>query len=43
MNKEEVIKIFIIERRFRLTVQFFQRSQAEFNIDFFVMAIESNA
>ena len=40
---DEVIKIFIISRRFRLTLMFLDKSKIEFQIDFLVTAIESNA
>lgn len=43
MNPVEVIKIFILARRFRLSLQFIQDSKAPFHIDFFINAIESNA
>ena len=40
---DEIIKIFIIARRFRLSLVFIKKSKIQFNIDFFVNAIESNA
>lgn len=43
VKEEEVIKIFIMARKFRLTLQFIQNKKSEFNIDFFTMAIEANA
>ena len=43
VNPEEVIKIFILARRFRLSLHFIQALQVPFHIDFFINAIESNA
>mmetsp|Transcript_17456 Transcript_17456/g.26902 ORF Transcript_17456/g.26902 Transcript_17456/m.26902 type:complete len:122 (+) Transcript_17456:147-512(+) len=40
---EEVIKIFILGRRFRLTLVFIQRTKIQFQIEFFIMAIESSS
>ena len=40
---EEVIKIFILSRRFRLTLIFIERLKVKFEIDFFIMAIESGS
>lgn len=43
VNPVEVIKIFILARRFRLSLQFIQDSHVPFQIDFFINAIESNS
>ena len=43
MNPEEVIKIFILARRFRLSLQFLQDYHVPFQIEFFINAIESNS
>ena len=43
VKNEEVIKIFIMQRKFRLTLLFIQKTNAQFNIDFFTKAIEANA
>lgn len=40
---EEVIKILILARKFRLSIQYLQLSKANFVIEFFTNAIESNA
>lgn len=40
---DEVIKIFILARRFRLSLVFIQKSKIQFQIDFFISAIESNS
>ena len=40
---EEVIKIFILARRFRLSLQYMQSSKSPFVIEFLTNAIESNA
>ena len=43
INNDEVTKIMILQRRFRLTLQFMQDSKVEFQIDFFTNAVEANA
>ena len=40
---EEVIKIFILARRFRLSLQYMQISKTPFQPDFLTNAIDSNA
>jgi hypothetical protein len=40
---EEVVKIFILARRFRLSLQFIQSFNVDFQIEFFTNAIEANA
>ena len=40
---EEVIKILILARKFRLSIQFLQISKAPFVIEYFTNAIEANA
>ena len=43
INADEVTKILILQRRFRLTLQFMRTTNVTFQIDFFTNAIESNA
>ena len=43
VNSDEVIKIFILARRFRLSLQFIEKCKAPFQIEFFTNAIESNS
>jgi len=43
VRAEEVIKIFIMQRKFRLTLSFIEKTKAPFKIEFFIMAIEANA
>jgi len=40
---EEVIKILILARKFRLSIQFLQISKAPFVIEYFTNAVEANA
>ena len=40
---DEVAKILVLERRFRLTLQFLKKSKVPFQIEFFTNAIEANA
>lgn len=39
----QVIKVFIMSRKFRLALQFLIESGVEFEIDFFTFAIEADA
>lgn len=41
LNHQEIIKVFIMNRKFRLTIQFL--SQTHFVIDYFTIALEYNA
>lgn len=41
LNYEEAIKVFIMSRKFRLSIQFI--SQTKFVIDYFTMSLESNS
>ena len=43
VNPEEIIRIFIMGRRFRLSLQFLQEYDVPFQIEYFTNAIESNA
>ena len=43
MKADQVIKILILERMFRLSLQFFKMSEIPFQIEFFTNAIEANA
>ena len=43
INNEEVTKILILQRKFRLSLQFMRQSKVPFQIDFFTNAIESNS
>ena len=43
INNDEVAKILIMERRFRLTLQFMRQSKVGFQIEFFTNSIEANA
>jgi hypothetical protein len=43
VKQEQVVKILILARRFRLSLQFIQRTKIPFQIDFFTYSIESNA
>ena len=43
INNDEVTKIMILQRRFRLTLQFVKQSKVPFQIEFFTNAIEANA
>ena len=40
---EEIIKILILARKFRLTMQFMEKFKVQFQIDFFCFAIESDS
>ena len=42
-NPEEIIKILIIARKFRMSLQYMQISNAPFAIEYFTNAIESNS
>lgn len=39
----QAIKVFIMSRKFRLALQYLTDSGVEFEIDFFIFAIEANA
>ena len=43
VNNSEVVKIFILSRRFRLSLIYLQQSGVPFEIEFFTNAIEANA
>ena len=43
LNPEETIKVFIMSRKFRLSIQFLVTTQTNFTIDYFTMALESNS
>lgn len=43
VNAEEVVKILILSRRFRLSLYYMQYTKIAFNIEFFTNALESNA
>ena len=40
---EEIMKVLILSRRFRLSLQYIEISNTSFNIEFFTNSIESNA
>ena len=43
LNPEETIKVFIMQRKFRLAIQYLIETGEHFVIDYFTMALESNA
>jgi hypothetical protein len=43
VKADQVIKILILERKFRLSLQYIKMSQTPFHIEFFTNAIEANA
>lgn len=43
VRTDEVVKIFILSNRFRLTLYFMQHYNVPFQIDFFCNALESNS
>jgi hypothetical protein len=40
---EEIMKVLILSRRFRLSLQYIEISNTPFNIEFFTNSIESNS
>ena len=40
---EEIMKVLILSRRFRLSLQYIELSDTPFNIEFFTNSIESNS
>jgi len=43
LNTTQSIKVFIMSRKFRLSLQYLTQAGIEFEIDFFTFAIDSNA
>jgi hypothetical protein len=43
LNAEETIKVLIMSRKFRLAIQFLTKTGEVFTIEYFTLAMESNA
>ena len=43
VHEDQIIKIFIMAKRFRLSLQFIEMTRIPFEIEFFTNAIDSNA
>ena len=43
LNAEETIKVFIMSRKFRLAIQFLTTTGENFTIEYFTLALNSNA